>query len=108
MSYCFTVRYEFPEDVITNRTLLTTIVTESYQNGCSDSFAYISDEWDNGLIVFDYARKESWRIEHKYFYPFPSAGTYSLKNITIDSMNGIWGLALSKNLKVKNIQSHST
>lgn len=94
--YTFTVRYEFPQDVYTDRSLLTNLVTEHYRSDCSDSFAYITDPDDNGLIVFDYARLESWRIQNKYLYPFPEGGTISIAGVTYDVMSGIFGLTLGK------------
>lgn len=80
--------------MITNRSLLTNIITESYRDDCSDSFAYITDANDHGLIVFNFARLESWRIENQYFYPFPGAGALTIANVTNDVMSGIFGLAL--------------
>lgn len=93
-----TVRYEFPNDVITDRTHLNNIVVGHSRSDCSDSFAYCADENDRGLIVFDYAKRESWRISNQYFYPFPGAGSLSSGNITIDLMSGIFGLALGESL----------
>jgi len=90
------VHYEFPEDVVSNRGLLLNIVTESYQRDCSDSIAYIADDLDYGVVVFDYARKSSYRIEHIYFYPFPAASSMTLNGLTYVTRDGIFGLALGK------------
>lgn len=89
-----TVRYEFPSNVVTDRSLLISVITESYQNDCADSIAYIADVTDHGLILFDYARRTSRRIEHKYFYPYPIESTITSNGVTFDLTDGIFGLAL--------------
>jgi hypothetical protein len=88
-------RYEFPDGTINDRSNLITIVTESYQNDCSDSVAYIADVNGYGLVVFDLARQYSWRVEYNFFYPFPHMGTMTVNGQTFDLMDGVFGLALS-------------
>lgn len=73
-------------------------MTESYQNDCSDSVAYIADVNGYGLVVFDLARQSSWRVEYNFFYPFPHMGTMTVNGQTFDLMDGVFGLALSKQI----------
>lgn len=96
-----TVRYEFPKDVYTDRSLLLTIVVEHYRKDCSDSFAYIADSLDFGLVIFDYEKRESWRIVNQYFYPFPGAGVITIDRVTFDDVAGLFGLALGKTSAVR-------
>lgn len=89
------LRYEFPSAVITERSSLSNIITESYQKNCSDSTAYIADMHDHGLIMFDLLTKTSWRIQSSFFYPYPSEAYVTIQDQSFELMSGLLGLALS-------------
>lgn len=90
------MRYEFSNDTFNDRSLFGFIVNESYKNDCSDTVAYITDQRDHGLIVFNYATGISWRIENRLFYPYPTDFTISVNGVTFDTTVGICALTLSK------------
>ena len=89
------MRYEFPKSVLLCDSFLVTIITESNKSDCSDSFAYIADPTGFQLIVFDYAKKESWSVNNKLFYPYPDEGTLTISGVTFVEMDGIFGMAIS-------------
>lgn len=51
-------------------------------NECKNTFVYLSDVL-NRLIVVDYNKRSSWRIENKYFYPFPPYGTFNINGMQL-------------------------
>lgn len=87
-------RYEFPDGTINDRSNLITLVTESYQDDCLDSIAYIADVNAYGLVVFDLPQRNSWRVDYNYFYPSQHAGTVTVAGTTFDLMDGVFGIAL--------------
>lgn len=72
------------------------LVPESYQKDCRDSIVYIADVQARGLVIFDWQKRASWRVENSYFYPFPDHGTVRIRNTTFELLDGLFGLALSK------------
>ncbi len=94
--FIFAVRYEVPNGVVTDRSSLTTTVTDSQSNNCLDSIAYISDLNGNGLVVFDLAQRTSWRVDHNFFYPYPRHGTFTISGVSFDLMDGVFGMSLGK------------
>ena len=99
------MRYEFPYGVITYRSNLANIITETYQNDCRDSIAYIADTDAYGLVVFDLARESSWRIQNPYFYPFPSYGTITSNNVSFDLIHGILAIALGEHVPILSLRA---
>lgn len=89
-------RYDFPSTSVNERSNLVTLITESYQDNCLDSIAYIADVNAYGMVVFDLPRRDSWRVDNNYFYPFPHRGLMTINGATISLMDGLLGMALSK------------
>lgn len=92
--YFNTERYEFPDGVVTAASSLTTTVTDSRTDNCQDSIAYIADLNGSGLVIFDLARRISWRINHNYFYAYPRHGTFTISGTSFDLMDGVFGMSL--------------
>lgn len=89
-------RYELPDGVVTQTSNVASLITDirSGSNGCQNTFAYIADVNAFGLVVYDFANRNSWRIDHNYFHPFPAHGTIKVKDVTFDLMDGVFGLGL--------------
>ena len=81
------MNHALPNDMVTSESRLANIIVESYNKNCSDSFAYVSGSKDHALIVFDYAKKLSWKAENSLAYP-STDGTPKL--------NMAFGLALGE------------
>ena len=89
------LKYIFPDDVLEHDSLLVTIAVDNRSKHCRDTFAYIADVTEYGLIVFDSRNHRSWRVNSNYFYPYPIHGTFNVGGSQFDLMDGVIGLALS-------------
>lgn len=52
---------------------------------CEDAYLYTSDFLGNGIVVYSWAKNDSWRIEHNYFHFDPLNGETFEQNIYIYS-----------------------
>lgn len=89
------LKHIFPDSVLEHSSLLVTIAVDSRTRTCRDTFAYVADVTEFGLLVFDSRTKSSWRVNSNYFYPFPVHGSFDIAGSTFDLMDGVIGLALS-------------
>lgn len=87
-------RYVFPDSQIKQKSFFANIAIED--NECDDSYAYCADLAAPGLVVYSWKSDESWRVQHHYFHPDPLAGNFTIGNISFQWVDGIFGLALSK------------
>lgn len=90
-------RYTFPRDHYKEEDSLHVTVAVDVRNAehnCEDTFAYIADVTGFALIVYDHRNSRSWKINNNLFYPYPPHGTFNIKDVTFDLMDGILGLAL--------------
>uniref|UniRef100_A0A1A9WGF4 Bee-milk protein n=1 Tax=Glossina brevipalpis TaxID=37001 RepID=A0A1A9WGF4_9MUSC len=60
---------------------------------CQNAMVYVADTDHHGLLVYDYAKNEAWRIENKFMYPDPDYGTHTLAGQSFTLMDGIIGLS---------------
>lgn len=86
--------YKFPDDHIKPDSFFASIAVED--ENCDDSFAYMADLGKPGLVIYSWRSQSSWRMTHNFFHPDPTAGNFSINNITFQWEDGIFGLALSK------------
>jgi len=86
--------YKFPEDQIKPGSFFANIAVED--EDCDDSYAYNADLGKPGLVVYSWKSNQSWRMTHNFFHPDPTAGNFSINNITFQWEDGLFGLALSK------------
>lgn len=88
-------QYKFPDSQLKQDSLLVTVAVDIREkDGCEKPFAYVADVTGFGLLVYDYEKNVSWRINNNLFYPYPPQGTFLIKGETFDLMDGILGLAL--------------
>lgn len=92
-------RYEMPADFIKQDSLYTNIVVDIRDNKCSNAFAYVTDVWRYGIMVFNLKTRTSWRVTHSLFYPDPILTKYQLDDLTFRWNDGIFGIALSPIIK---------
>ncbi|XP_069111237.1 protein yellow-like [Argopecten irradians] len=88
--------YEFPDSVANrNRTFLNDIVIQYH--GGKARYAYITDDFEGRLVVYD--RKKS--MSHFYSHPsmFPVIDNITISNEWIEVNDGINGIALSSDMK---------
>jgi hypothetical protein len=86
--------YVFPADQVKENSFFASIAVED--DDCEDAYAYSADFGKPGLVVYSWKSKSSWRIQHNYFHPDPTAGNFSIGGINFNSDDGLFGIALSK------------
>ncbi|XP_063230558.1 protein yellow-like [Bacillus rossius redtenbacheri] len=89
-------RYRIPETDLEDESLLINIAVDirDLDGKCRDAVAYIADVTENSLIVYDANKSRSWRVNSNLFYPYPSAGFFTISGESFDLMDGLFGLAL--------------
>ncbi|XP_071444323.1 protein yellow-like [Hetaerina americana] len=97
-------RYRFPKTALKEGTLLVTVALDSVStaDNCLNTYAYLADVTSYGLVVTDTKRGNSWRVENKLFYPYPTWGTFNINGGTFDLMDGVLSLALHPELNPQN------
>ncbi|CAK9831395.1 Protein yellow [Anthophora retusa] len=62
---------------------------------CENAHLYISDLGGYGMVVYSWAKNDSWRITHNYFYFDPLNGNYNVSGFNFQWTDGLFGMALS-------------
>lgn len=70
-----------PPEVLRPNTLLTNLVLDSNARGqgyntCDDTFVYMSDTTNPGIVVYDASRDSAWRLGHPAMFPETDWGTF--------------------------------
>ncbi|KAL1494117.1 hypothetical protein ABEB36_009766 [Hypothenemus hampei] len=87
--------YVFSKKFILEDGLYSNIVVDIRNGYCSDAYAYMSDVWRFGIVVYRLFDGEAWRISNHFFYPDPMASLYKLHHLKFHWMDGVFGMALS-------------
>ncbi|XP_041979305.1 uncharacterized protein LOC121733199 [Aricia agestis] len=88
-------RYTFPEDQVKEDSGFAVIAVEDMD--CENTYAYAGDVGKAGLVVYSWAKNESWRIHHHFFNIDPMACEYSVKGHEFTWDDAIFGLSLAPN-----------
>lgn len=72
----------------------TNKVVDATPSRCEESFAYLTDVYEYALIVYDFKRDKSWRIDHHYFHFDPVQGNLHVDGVNFQWHDGIFGMAL--------------
>ncbi|XP_071635267.1 yellow-h [Temnothorax longispinosus] len=88
-------KYTLPDEQIKQDSLYINIAVDIRNNDCGSAVAYLADVWRYGIVVYDFFKDSTFRIEHHFFYPDPLASRYELHGIKFQWTDGIFGIALS-------------
>lgn len=88
-------KYIIPNEQVKEDSLYTNIVVDIRNEDCGSAIAYISDVFRYGLLVYDFFKDSSFRIQHHFFYPDPLASKYEIHGLKFQWTDGIFGMALS-------------
>ncbi|XP_029671217.1 protein yellow-like [Formica exsecta] len=88
-------KYTLPDEQIKQDSLYINIAVDIRNNDCGSAVAYLSDVWRYGIVVYDFFKDTTFRVEHHFFYPDPLASRYELHGIKFQWTDGIFGIALS-------------
>ncbi|CAK9798067.1 Protein yellow [Anthophora quadrimaculata] len=88
-------KYTIPEDQVKEDSLYSNIIVDIRHDDCDSAIAYASDVFRYGLLVYDFFKDTSFRIQHHFFFPDPLASKYELHGLRFQWTDGIFGIALS-------------
>ncbi|XP_011338426.1 protein yellow isoform X2 [Ooceraea biroi] len=88
-------KYTLPDEQIKQDSLYINIAVDIRNHDCGSAVAYLIDVWRYGIVVYDFFKDSTYRIEHHFFYPDPLASRYELHGIKFQWTDGIFGIALS-------------
>lgn len=85
--------YVIPTDQTVYNSHFANVVVED--SSCDESFAYLADIRNPGLIVYSWESNDSWLVQHHYFYPDPMAGHFNTSGVFFQWWDGVINLALA-------------
>ncbi|GLH04187.1 Protein yellow [Gryllus bimaculatus] len=88
-------RYVIPEAQTKPGGLFTNIAVDVRAGRCDDAYAYASDVFRYGLVVYSWREDRSWRVESPLFFPDPLASKYDVHGVRFRWTDGVFGLALA-------------
>lgn len=89
-------RYQIPSgQYFPGMSLFITPIVDIPNGQCNQAKLYIADVQAPGLLVFDAATQTSWRIQHKWMYPDPDFGTFTIAQESFNLMDGMFGMSLT-------------
>ncbi|KAI4500680.1 hypothetical protein M0802_004272 [Mischocyttarus mexicanus] len=78
-----------------HNSFIADLIVDVNPDACEDAYAYLSDFSGYGLVVYSWAKNNSWRIEHNYFSFDPLHGDYNISGYNFQWTDGLFGLALT-------------
>ncbi|CAL7951443.1 unnamed protein product [Xylocopa violacea] len=87
--------YPLKESDQTPNSFFAELVVDVDPNNCENAYAYISDLSAYGLVVYSWAKNNSWRITHNFFHFDPLHGNYDISGFQFQWSDGIFGMSLS-------------
>lgn len=61
-------RFNFPIEVVRDGTGLFGLAVDIVNDNCEETFAYIPNQIDNQIVVYDYFKDRSWSLDHYSFH----------------------------------------
>lgn len=89
-------RYRLPKKQVKIGSLFSNIIVDIRGNDCENAYAYLTDVWRYGLVVYSWLQDDSWRISHPFFYPNPLLCKYEVHGVEFRWTDGIFGMALGR------------
>lgn len=93
--------YEFPPDQVKEDSLHSNLIVDIRNGRCNDAYAYVTDVWRFGILVFSLVKGRSWRTTHHFFYPNPEASDYTLNRLQFAWTDGWCAFSLVLNDFIK-------
>lgn len=86
--------YELPPEQVKQDSLHSNIIVDVPKGKCENAYAYVTDVWRYGLVVFSFAQGRSWRTTSNLHYPNPFATDFNFNGINFQWTDGTFGLTL--------------
>ncbi|KAJ6634249.1 Protein yellow, partial [Pseudolycoriella hygida] len=87
--------YELPQDQIKEDSLHSNLIVDVRNGKCDDAYAYVTDVWRFGVVVFSLAKGRSWRTTNHLYYPNPLASDFTLHGLNFQWTDGVFGMSLT-------------
>lgn len=87
--------YDFPKDQVKEDSLHTSIVVDVPNGQCKKAFAYVTDIWRYGIVVYSLEKKKSWRTTSNLHFPDPRATDFTVSGQNFQWVDGTFGLSLA-------------
>ncbi|XP_046389435.1 protein yellow-like [Ischnura elegans] len=92
-------RFRFPEADLKDGSFFTNVAVDirNDRNGrpiCDEAYAYMSDVWRSGLVVYSFKHDKSWRVNHDFFLPDPLHCKYTVGGYTFHWTDGLFTVAM--------------
>lgn len=103
------INYNLPMTQIKEDSLHSNIIVDVQHTDCDNAYAYITDVWRFGIVVYYLKSNRSWRITNYNFYPNPKASNFHLYGLNFKWLDGVFGMSLSAidpNIKERFLYFH--
>ncbi|KZC03773.1 Protein yellow [Dufourea novaeangliae] len=87
--------YTLKDSDQTPNSFFADLAVDTDANNCENTHVYISDLGGYGLVVYSWAKNDSWRLTHNFFYFDPMNGNYNVSGYNFQWTDGVFGLSLS-------------
>uniref|UniRef100_A0A336LVD6 CSON005350 protein n=1 Tax=Culicoides sonorensis TaxID=179676 RepID=A0A336LVD6_CULSO len=87
--------YMLPADQVKQDSLHSSIVVDVPNGKCEEAFAYVTDVWRFGVVVFSFNEGRSWRTTSHLHLPNPLASDFNFQGINFQWTDGTFGISLS-------------
>ncbi|XP_055372763.1 protein yellow-like isoform X2 [Condylostylus longicornis] len=89
------VNYNLPPEQIKQESLHSNIIVDIRDGICNDAYAYVTDVWRYGIVVYSLARNQSWRTTNHFYYPTPEYSDFNVYGLNFQWPDGAFGMSLS-------------
>lgn len=87
--------YTLKDSDQTPNSFFVDLAVESDPDNCDDTHVYISDIGGYGLVVYSWAKNDSWRVSHNYFHFEPTQCSFDISGFRFQWTDGVFGMSLS-------------
>ncbi|XP_054014757.1 protein yellow-like [Hylaeus anthracinus] len=87
--------YTLKDSDQTPNSFFADLVVDVDENNCDDAYLYTSDLGGYGMVVYSWAKNDSWRISHNFFHFDPVNGNFNISGFNFQWTDGVFGMSLS-------------
>lgn len=87
--------HTLPPEQVKQDSLHSNIIVDVPNGKCEEAFAYVTDVWRYGVVVFSFNEGRSWRTTSHLHFPNPLASDYNFQGLNFQWNDGTFGLSLA-------------
>ncbi|EFN73253.1 Protein yellow [Camponotus floridanus] len=88
-------KYVLKDTDVKPNSFIADLVVDVVPGQCDKAYVYMSDLGENGIVVYDWEKNDSWRISHHFFHFDPLNGDYNVNGYNFQWADGVFGMSLS-------------